>query len=155
MWGGNYPSAFASTSALHCSKRRVVSRWPLPAEKYSGVNWPAGLKKSKRMNFHTNRVSLHNNNNNVGGLLPVGLRLHISVALQQKTGNFKMAMPSRAMQWSALTEEKQANELSQTEFRFITITIMWGGNYSPSFASTSALHCSKRRATSRWPFSAE
>jgi hypothetical protein len=30
------------------------------------------------------------------------------------------------MQWSALTEEKQKNQLSQTEFRFIKTKIMEG-----------------------------
>jgi hypothetical protein len=35
------------------------------------------------------------------------LRLHISVALEQKTGNFKVTIGSSAMQWSALTEEKK------------------------------------------------
>ena len=47
------------------------------------------------------------------------LRLYISVALQQKTGNFKMAKESRHNQRSALTEEKQTNQLAQTEYRFI------------------------------------
>ena len=59
-----------------------------------------------------------------GRQLPVVLRLYISVALQQKTGNFKMAIASRAMQWSALTEEKQKSQLSQPEFRFIKTIIM-------------------------------
>jgi hypothetical protein len=36
------------------------------------------------------------------------LRLYISVALQQKTGNFNAAPASRKMQWSALTKGKQA-----------------------------------------------
>jgi hypothetical protein len=40
------------------------------------------------------------------------LRLNISVALQQKTANFKLAFDSRLMQWSALTEEKKKNELA-------------------------------------------
>ena len=85
------------------------------------------------------------------------LRLYISVALQQKTGHFKVTIASRVMQWSHLTEEKQKNELAQTEFRFIKtiIVIIRGGNYSSSFASISALHCSKRRQTSRWPSRAE
>jgi predicted DNA-binding protein (UPF0251 family) len=48
----------------------------------------------------------------MGGQLLDGLRLHISVALQQKTGNFKMATVSRQMQWSALTEKKQKNQLA-------------------------------------------
>jgi hypothetical protein len=47
------------------------------------------------------------------------LRLYISVALQQKAGNFKVAIESRQMQWRALSEEKQKNQLAQTEFRFV------------------------------------
>ena len=42
----------------------------------------------------------------------VVLRLHISVALEQKTGNFKTAKASNVMQWSPVTEEKQKNELA-------------------------------------------
>ena len=83
-------------------------------------------------------------------------RSDVSFRLDQKTGNFKVAKLSRVMQWSVLTEGKQKNELAQKEFRFIkTIIIIRGGNYPSFFASISALHCSKRRATSRWPFSAE
>jgi hypothetical protein len=60
------------------------------------------------------------------------------------------------MQWSVLTEEKQKNQLAQTEFRFIkTIIIIRGGNYPTFFALTSALHCSKRRQISRWPWRAD
>ncbi len=51
-----------------------------------------------------------------GGQLLVGLRIHISLALQQKTAKFKVATVSRPMQWSALTEEKQKNQLAHTEF---------------------------------------
>ena len=91
--GGNYLSFFASISALHCSKRRVTSRRPFPADQCSGVH---SLKKSKRMTC-ANRVSLHINEK-----------------------NYKR-----------------------------------GGNYVQSFACISALHCSKRRVTSRWPFQAE
>jgi hypothetical protein len=40
------------------------------------------------------------------------LRLYISVALQQKTGNFKVAFASRPMQWGHLTEGKKKNELA-------------------------------------------
>jgi hypothetical protein len=51
------------------------------------------------------------------------------------------------MQWSHLTDEKQKNELAQTNktaFCFIqTIIIIRGGNYPLSFACTSVLHCSK------------
>jgi hypothetical protein len=43
-------------------------------------------------------------------LLP-GLCLYISVAQQQKTGNFKVAIASRPMQWSPVTEEKKTNQL--------------------------------------------
>jgi hypothetical protein len=79
-------------------------------------------------------------------------RSDVSFRLDQKTGNFKAAMESRVMQWSFLTEGKQKIELAQKEFRFIkTITIIRGGNYLQSFASISALHCSKRRVTSRRP----
>jgi len=59
------------------------------------------------------QTELHKNNNNIkGGQLLVVLRLYISVALQQKTGNFKVAFFSRDMQWSAFTEEKKANQLA-------------------------------------------
>ena len=79
-------------------------------------------------------------------------RSDVSFRLDQKTGNFKVAIGSRVMQWSASTEGKQKNELAQKEFRFIkTIIIIRGGNYALFFASISALHCSKRRQTSRWP----
>ena len=39
---------------------------------------------------------------------------HISVALQQKTANFKVATGSGAMQWCLSTEEIQKNQLVQT-----------------------------------------
>jgi hypothetical protein len=45
-----------------------------------------------------------------GGQLPMVLRLHFSVALQQKTANFKLASGRRQMQRSALTEEKKNNQ---------------------------------------------
>jgi hypothetical protein len=83
-----------------------------------------------------------------------GPRSDVSFRLDQKTGNFKVAIDSRLMQWSVLTEEKQKNQLAQTEFRFIKNQIR-GGNYLLFFASISALHCSKRRATSRWPLIAD
>ncbi len=55
-------------------------------------------------------------------------RSDVSFRLDQKTSKFKMAMPSRDMQWSGLTEEKQKNQLAQTEFRFIkTVIIIKGG----------------------------
>jgi hypothetical protein len=51
-------------------------------------------------------------------------RSDISFRLDQKTAKFKAALESRLMQWSALTEEKQKNELEQTKFGFIQITII-------------------------------
>jgi hypothetical protein len=60
------------------------------------------------------------------------------------------------MQWSHLTEEKQKNQLAQTYFRFIkTIIIIREGINLPSFASMSALHCSKRRQISTLPLMAD
>ena len=122
------------------------------------MQWSVLTEGKQKNELAQKRVSLHKNNNNInkGRQLLVVLRLYISVALQQKANNFKVATASRGMQWGPLTEGNQKNELAQTEFRFIkTITIIKGGNYSSSFASVSALHCSKRRITSRWPFSAE
>jgi hypothetical protein len=55
--------------------------------------------------------------------LPVVLRLYISVALEQKTGNFKATFESTRMKWSAAPEEKQTNQLAQTEYRFIKTII--------------------------------
>ena len=79
-------------------------------------------------------------------------RSDVSFRLDQKTNNFKAAIESRPIQWGALTEGKQKNEHAQIEFCFIkTIVILRGGNYMKSFASISALHCSKRRVISRWP----
>ena len=84
-------------------------------------------------------------------------RSDVSFRLDQKTGNFKAAPESRLVQWSLLTEGKQKNELAQKEFRFIKtmIIIIRGGNYPQLFAFISALHCSKRRAISRWPSAAD
>jgi hypothetical protein len=48
-----------------------------------------------------------------------GPRSDVSFRLDQKTGNFKAAIPSRVTQWSVLTEEKKKNQLAQTEFRFV------------------------------------
>ena len=68
-----------------------------------------------------------------------GPRSDVSFRLDQKTGNFKVAIDSRHNQWGVLTEGKQKNELAQTEFRFIKTIIIKGGNYPMSFASISAL----------------
>ncbi len=55
-------------------------------------------------------------------------RSDVSFRLDQKTGNFKMAIGSRPMQWgvhkTVLTEGKQKSQLSQPEFRFIKTIIM-------------------------------
>jgi hypothetical protein len=91
-----------------------------------------------------------------GGRAEAPPRSDVSIRLDQKTGNFKVAVVSREMQWSPFTEQKQKNELAQKEFRFIKIMmIIRGGNYPLAFASISALHCSKRRVTSRWPLRTE
>ncbi len=39
-------------------------------------------------------------------------RSDVSFRLDQKTANFKLAVASRVMQWSVLTEEKQKNQLA-------------------------------------------
>jgi hypothetical protein len=51
------------------------------------------------------------NNINKGRQLPEVLRLYISIALQQKTADFKVAFRSREMQCSVLPEGKQNNQL--------------------------------------------
>jgi hypothetical protein len=80
------------------------------------------------------------------------MALAATSAFDQKTANIKAAIGSRRMQRSVLTEKKQKIQLAQTEFRSIkTIIIMRGGKDLLSFASISALHCSKRRQTSRLP----
>ena len=46
-------------------------------------------------------------------------RSDVSFRLDQKTGNFKVAIPSRVNQCGALTEGKRKNELAnKTEVRF-------------------------------------
>ena len=87
-------------------------------------------------------------------------RSDVSFRLHQKAGNFKAAPVSRPMQRSALPEAKQKNQLAAYIFSLHKIIIIitgaiiitGGGNHVRlSFASISALHCSKRRVTSRWP----
>ena len=77
-----------------------------------------------------------------------GRRSDVSFRLDQKTGNFKAAIASRVMQWSALTEEKQKNQLAQTEFPFnpiIKICDVVGSTYFVLFAFTFDLLSTKRR----------
>ncbi len=84
------------------------------------------------------------------------LRLHISVALQQQTASFKVAFGSRKMQWSATTEQ-QRNESTCTYRVWLqknTNNHQGKGNHSIAFASTSALHWSKSRDASSWPWTA-
>ena len=65
-------------------------------------------------------------------------RSDVSFRLDQKTGNFKVAIVSRQNQCSALTEGKQKNKLAQKEFRFIkTMIIIRGGAIT---SSPSPLH---------------
>jgi hypothetical protein len=45
-------------------------------------------------------------------------RIDVSFRLDQKTGNFNVAMGSRLVQRSLFTEVKQTNKLAQKEFRF-------------------------------------
>jgi hypothetical protein len=45
----------------------------------------------------------------IGQLLDV-LGIYISVALQQKTANFKVAIASRVVQWGVFTDGKQKNQ---------------------------------------------
>ncbi len=47
-----------------------------------------------------------------GADVPVIIRLYISVALQQKTTDCKVAFDSRLMQWSAVAEKKHKNQLT-------------------------------------------
>jgi hypothetical protein len=61
--------------------------------------------------------------NQSGGKLLFVLRFHISFALKQKTGNFKVAMVSRLMQWSPLTYEMKMNKFARTMFCLIRTKI--------------------------------
>ena len=70
------------------------------------------------------RKQKQGNNNNKGRQLLLVLRLYISVALQQETANFNVAIVSRLVQRSVLPAEKQKNQLAQTEFCFIESIIM-------------------------------
>ena len=69
-----------------------------------------------------------------------GPRSDVSFRLDQKAANFKVSSVSRHLKWSALTEEKQKNQFAQNRVIIIIKMIRSSGNYSSSFASTSALH---------------
>ena len=84
------------------------------------MQWSVLTEKKQKNELAYTEFRCHKNkNNNKGRQSPVVLRVHISVAPQQKTGNFKLAFGSRTMQWSVLPEGKQKNQLAQTELRFI------------------------------------
>ena len=77
------------------------------------MQWSALTDENQKNQFaQTEFRFTKNNNNNKGRQLLEVLRLHISVALQQKTANFKAAFDSREMQWSPFAAEKQKNELA-------------------------------------------
>ena len=71
-------TSFASISALHCSKRRQTSSWPLKADKCSGVY---RLEKSKKMNLpHENDENKRGAEGGVGQLQSVSLVDGISIS---------------------------------------------------------------------------
>ena len=77
------------------------------------MQWSALTEgKQKNQLAQTEFRFIKNNNNNTGGQLQAVLRLYISIALQQKTANFKAAIGSRKMQWSVVTEGNQKNQLA-------------------------------------------
>jgi hypothetical protein len=130
-------SIHSQEDGQHSWQRRQLSTWPKDGKHQGGhkeqrnaVECCDWRKKAKESTC-ANKDSLHkNNNNNKGRRLPGVLCLHISVALQQKAANFKVAFHSRQMQWSLMPEEKQKNQLSQTVFRCIkTIVITGAANY--------------------------
>jgi hypothetical protein len=86
------------------------------------------------------------------GKLPLD-RYHVYVfALQQKTAYFKVAIGSRVIQCSFSTEKKKYGQLeskNRASLHRSNNNKERGGNYSQSFAFTSASHWSKRRKTSR------
>ncbi len=63
----------------------------------------------------------------------------VSFRLDQKTGNFKVAVRSSVNQWSEVAEEKQKNQLAnKKEFRFMKtiMVIIKGGDYWTCFSLT-------------------
>ena len=77
-----------------------------------------------------------------------GPRSDVSFRVDQKMANFNIITKSRLMQRSGLTEEKQKNQLAQTEFPFnpiIKICYVVGITYFVLFAFTFALLSTKRR----------
>jgi hypothetical protein len=76
------------------------------------MQW-SGLTEEKKKNqlaqteFRFIKTMIITNNNEGRRQLLVGLRLHISVATEQKMANCKVAFASRPMQWREFPEEKQ------------------------------------------------
>jgi hypothetical protein len=76
------------------------------------MKWSLSPETKQKNEFAQKEFRFMNNNNDKGRQIPDVRRLYISVALQQKTGNFKAAFFSRPMQCSGSTEGKQKNELA-------------------------------------------
>ncbi len=73
------------------------------------MQWSPSTEEKQKNEFAQTEFRFIKTITIIRGELPAFLRLYISVAQQQKTANFKVAIPSRPMQWSALTEEKKKN----------------------------------------------
>jgi hypothetical protein len=95
----------------------------------------------------------------MGGRILIFLRLYISVALQQKTANFKSAMGSRLMQWSALTELRRKEKELTCCMKMMKIKegSKWAGdNYSSSrFLTPSASAITWQSTETPSPFAAD
>ena len=73
------------------------------------MQWSPSTEEKQKNEFAQTEFRFIKTITVIRGELPAFLRLYISVAQQQKTANFKVAIFSREMQWSALTEEKKKN----------------------------------------------
>ncbi len=85
-------------------------------------------------------------------------RSDVSFRLDQKTANLRVATVSSLNQWSVTTEGKQkkstcANRVSLQKNN--NNHSVRRGRYRSVLASILALHCSKKRQISRWPWPAE
>jgi hypothetical protein len=76
------------------------------------MQWSLSPEEKQKNELAQKEFRFMNNNNNRGRQLPPVRCLYISVALQQKTANFKVAFFSRPLQCSGSTEGKQKNELA-------------------------------------------
>jgi predicted DNA-binding protein (UPF0251 family) len=73
------------------------------------MQWSPSTEEKQKNEFAQTEFRFMKTINVIRGELPAFLRLYISVAQQQKTANMKVAIASRQMQWSLLTEAKQKN----------------------------------------------